>query len=39
MLSVQERRARLVEIGAALLPRGKRAGDFRESVIAADLSL
>lgn len=38
-LSLQERRARLAEVGSALLPRGKRAGDFRESVIAADLSL
>lgn len=38
-LSVAERRARLTEVGAALLPGGKRAGDFRESVIAADLRL
>jgi hypothetical protein len=38
-LSLDERRDRLAQVGAALQPHGKRAGDFRESVIVADLSL
>jgi predicted amidohydrolase len=38
-LSVAERRARLAAIGAQLLPGGTRAGQFRETVIWADLTL